>query len=93
MALGGRTSGEHYFAYEIAETKINFLVRLPHAYWPFVERLYLKSFLHPGEPIRSGFVLLSFWQIAILDLVLGPLMWMLILTIVGKLARKALVSK
>ena len=68
-----RLSGEHYFAYEIAQAWINPFVRLPHNQLPVLEIWFYEPIL-AGEVSRTNFLLYSFWEIVLLDLVLGVLM-------------------
>lgn len=83
MSLALRSSGEHYFAYEVFQTKVNFWVRVPSATFPLFESLFLGRMIGADSSLHPGIFLYSFWEIAVLDLVLGPLVWLLVLTLVG----------
>jgi hypothetical protein len=90
VASAAHQSGENYLAYEVAQLRFNFIVRLLHTIFPVAERpLLAQAMLTARSTPTRGFELYSFWEIAVLDLVLGPLLWLGLLLLLTRVVRRA----
>jgi len=83
-ALALRPSGEHFFAYEVLQSRLNFWIRIPESIFPVFESFFLKRVLGSASSLQPGIFFYSFWEIAVLDLFLGPLVWLLVLALLGR---------
>ena len=71
-------SGLNYAGYENAQFLLNPLVHIADGYFPIVEERFYAEIMMAGGDRDVNFLLFSFLEIAILDFLLGSLMWYLL---------------
>lgn len=70
-------SGLNYAGYENTQFLLNPLIHIVDGYFPIVEGRFYDEIMMAGGDWDVNFLLFSFLEIAILDFLLGSLMWYL----------------
>lgn len=71
-------SGSNYDGYGQTQFLLNPLIRTVNINFPIIEQIFYNQVMGAGGDWKVNFLLFSFLEIAILDFLLGSLMWYLL---------------